>query len=539
MFRLKLLRWIIPCMIIATWSLFVQCTSNPPIEETTTQDATVPDTSEQEAVLDQVVTPEKPQPPPGLGDSCKMSPYSVQGTCPDRRLLCGTISATESRCFENCTESQTCTDEEEICRSVSEISNYPICVKLAAKGEGCGSEKRVICPGDSVNPPLYCIEGVCTERPKDGWQKGQPCTPPRGDDQSDCQSGLICVEHVKNDYRCIQKCQADGDCPTGESCWDGPLGKKVCLIAAKIGESCDPLKRRFCKTENPRNPITCKQGICRAQTELKQVGEACTKSVVPSEYQGNCDDGLACLGVSRLSSMCHKLCKSNSDCSAGQSCLQHPNIGPGDPADVCVIAVDVGQSCDLTKQVMCKQPTDVTYKCKTPDENIDAGVCVKVDIGDACVNDADCGKMICIRVTEKDRYCLVGCDPKAPKCPDNGGCQMWGQDGPTACIPTGPRQEDDPCTALQGGSEKLNTSALCTGGLACVRFSDQSAEGICMQQVAQCTATACTSPGHICLATQTGGFCGLDCSQNPNVCKPNTKCLELAQLKAKVCGPNI
>lgn len=539
MVRDVLFKWLCVSVVLVGWLAYgVACDPAPVTEKPEVKDSAPVETGPEPTITESA--PDGLTQPDGVGNKCRRGPDPGQGDCPNKRLVCGPISRTEAYCYENCTETKKCALADEQCVTVEAFPQIPVCVKVAKKGEECGLEKRIICPGEAVDPPLYCLSGKCTEKPKDGWDVGQPCTAPRGDQQSDCKAGLLCVQYAQNRFICAKKCDKDGDCSGSEICWEKPFSVKACVIPVKAGEKCNPLERRFCKTDNPLSPLECNaSGVCESTSDVKQLGEVCTKSVVPGQERGNCDQGMLCLGVSDREARCHKSCTNPGDCPSGEGCVQHPNPGPGDPIKACVIQVGDGEVCDLQKRKMCKQEANKFFKCKKPDDTKTEGKCVEINIGDGCVNDGDCGSMICVAVDSNQpasKYCLLPCDPKTPKCPGNGACQGFGQNGPFACLPTGPNKAAEPCKALQAGGQALNTTTLCVGGLACVTFQQGNPAGVCMKSVAQCNATACES-GYVCLPTQNSGFCGLDCSTNASVCKPGTKCVEITQLKAKVCGP--
>lgn len=531
-FRWALVLGLVSCIV----SIHMGCPSAPP-EEPAPQDATTPETRpEPPPVRDDA--PDGKQQPAGVGDKCTISPIAAKGTCPSDSLLCGSISNTESICFENCSKTNECALPNEQCTVVQGLSKFPACVLVADKGADCGLDKRTICRGELVDPPQFCVDGKCTERPKDGWDVDQACSPPSGT-QSDCKAGLLCMELAKGVYRCAKKCDQDGDCPNGESCWEEPLNTKVCVIAAKSGEKCNNLERRFCRTENKLNPLDCKTGVCKPRTELKQVGETCIKSVLPGEERGNCDQGMLCLGVSDREAVCHTACNTAADCPSGEACASHPNLGPGDPARACVKPIKAGGTCDLKTRSLCEQPAGKYYKCDRPDDTTTEGKCVEINVGDGCVNDNDCGAMRCIAINPMaadKKYCLVPCDPAKPACPGNGACQAWGMNGPNACVPTGPKQQDEACTALQAVGDKLDLAKACTGGVVCVTFEQGNPAGVCMKRVVQCAAGACDAK-HVCLPAGQTAFCGLDCSTDKSVCKSGTTCRELTNPKASVCGP--
>lgn len=527
-------------LLVVGFSYGVACDPAPPENKEKTVDASTAKETKPEPTVVRETTPEGLSQPEGLGEACRISPHSAQGTCKNDRLLCGSVSTSSNICFENCSGSDKCSVPGEQCTVVKELSTYRVCVKVAQKGETCGLDKRIICPGKSADPPLFCIQGKCTEKPKDGWGVGQVCSPPRGDQQSDCKKGLVCIIHAKGLYQCAKSCKADGDCTNGEICWEEPLKAKVCVIPVKAGGKCNKLERKFCKSDNPLSPLNCKEGICKSDSQLKQLGEKCTKSTVPGQERGNCDQNMVCLGVSRLEAKCHKACKAKSDCPSSESCVAHPNVGPGDPIQACVIEVAAGGECDLTARKMCAQEANKFFKCKKPDDKTTKGVCTEIKIGDGCKVDTDCGRMVCTKIDPKNpanKYCLLPCDPKAPKCPANGACRAWEQNGPTTCVPTGPKQKDEACTQPQATGPKLNTTTFCTGGLNCIALQQGAASGICMKNVAQCAAGSC-SAGHVCIAVRGGGLCGLDCSKDKTVCKPGTKCtpIKVGQANYTICG---
>ncbi len=508
--------------------IFVQfnaCGKDEKQQETTVEKVSKDAGTIHETIAEKTPT-EKKQPPPGVGKACISGPRGHN--CPSQTALaCLVISSNQGICVENCTATDTCTLDSEICYEYN--NGYKACFKMANLGEKCSLKDRTVCRGESVDPPEYCIKGVCKARPKDGWNIGDDCSPPTGE-QSDCKKGLLCISLSKSLHQCLQKCEKDSDCPSGETCWAKPLGYKVCVIAAKVGEKCDRLERRFCKAKDAAHPVICHQGKCKMKSDYNQLGEDCKQDFDPTKVRGSCDVGMVCLGVAHFKSICHKACKSDSDCPSGEKCALHPNDGK--PIKACIIPATKGQTCNLVKRKLCLGQAKQILRCKPNKEDEPEGKCVEVNAGDACEIASDCGPMVCSKVGDK-RYCFIPCDPKNPQCPGNGACVD--KDGVTVCMPTGPKKLDEPCTVLQGGGAKLNTSNLCVGGISCIPFKKGSPAGVCMKPVAQCTQGACPA-GHICIALKNGGLCALDCSKNTAVCKPGTKCAQINKI-GKICAP--
>lgn len=546
MLGLRTGRWALFVSLVVTfWVIGMSCSGGESPTEPTGNDGGTKEVAPEPAPREEPpkeVAPEKPQPPEGLGETCQPTPVSQQGTCKSKSLLCGAINDKESICFENCNTND-CTVDGEECINVNEISNrYPICVKMAKTGEACDVKKRTICRRTAVDPPEFCMNGKCVARPKDGWGLGEQCTPSAGDPKGDCKTGFICVEHAQEEYRCAQKCDKDDDCPNGEKCGTDLANQKACVIIAKIGEECSPSKRRFCRTTDPNNPVNCRRGKCVGTIEVKGVDEKCTKPITPGEFRGDCDKGLACLGVNRLESKCHKDCTQSSDCPAGETCMTHPNEGPGDPRKVCVKTAGDGEKCDLTKRTLCAQPLNRFFKCERP-ENPDGtfedeGKCVEIKIGSACKSDIDCGAMLCVASGQAPgaKHCFLPCDQNNP-CKDGSACQQFGQNGPSACFPAGSVKQDQVCDVHnpQEGQD-LPIQGYCAGGLRCLGLQG-SAKGACMKPVAQCTPTACKA-GRVCLqAGQNVFVCALDCSKDANACSKaaGTSCKTAGS--GKVCLP--
>ena len=525
------------CLIFCFAGFILQsaaCGDNNTTEPT--QEKTTPDAAEkapEKAPKEEA--PEQVGPPAGVGEKCR-SGGGGRHNCPGTGLACVITDSTNGICFESCTSGE-CSQKDEICKPYS--GSFKACFKLANKGEACSIETRTTCREDSVEPPEYCIQGKCTARPKDGWGEGQNCSPSGGSEQSDCKAGLACVSLASNLFKCVKTCTADADCPTGKKCWEEPLNKKVCLTAAKIGDSCDRLNFEFCYTDDKVNkPVKCDTSTskCVSASDKKAVGEDCAQSFDPTNKQGNCEQGLVCLGVTFNRSMCYKACTAAADCTNGEVCTDHPN--DGEPIKACVIAAKKDELCDLTKRRLCVGASGQLFRCKPHAENDPEGKCVEVNIGDACEGDAECGNMACVAPDSSQaqkRYCLTRCNPQNIQCPGNGACVDAG--GTPVCIPVGPKKEDEACTGPQVGGAKLNTSNSCVGGLNCVTFKQGNPAGVCMKGVAQCTAGACDSK-HTCVPLQNKtGICGRTCAGNGD-CLTDTICTEVSQ-GVKVCGPKI
>ncbi|MCB9644129.1 MAG: hypothetical protein H6728_13720 [Myxococcales bacterium] len=474
------------------------------------------------------------KPPKGVGADCVQGPRGNNCDTSESPMLCLAVNSTKSVCYENCTATGKCMDPNEKCITATS-DGLRGCYILASKGETCGVAIRTRCDEDLVDPPVFCIEGKCTERPQEGWDLGQACLPPRGNEQSDCKTGLICTELAKNDYRCFKKCEADTDCPNGEVCWDEPLNKKVCLIGSKEGGPCDRNKRQFCKSDDPANyPLSCRNDKCESTVSYVKLGEKCRKDIDPSKKQGDCEPGLYCLGVSEFEARCHKPCQASTECPSGEVCVTHPNY-PNDPEKACVIPVKLGETCNLLDRKYCHSGTDQILRCKLP-ENQNAGTCIEVKVGDACVNASECGPMICVPFSATNLYCLFPCNPNNPTCPGNGTCAAFGDMGmpPFACIPNGPKKLDQPCKALKAEGANIDTSELCEGSLLCA-VPQGAAGGVCYETVPGCTATACQGAvQRVCIPIQNGGLCAKDCSAGSGqTCDGGTTCTDFQQ--AKIC----
>lgn len=515
---------------------FAACNTPEPQEKTPADSGTEKTVAEKPPVREQ--TPEKGTPPPGVGDACRRSPIVAKGTCPNDRLICVAVNDSDNKCFENCTKTNECADPSEAC--IAGPRGLKVCYKVAKAGAKCDPLNRIICRRDFADPPEFCNGGVCKARPKDGWDKGDRCTPPRGNQQSDCKSGMLCLTVASDDYRCIQSCKADGDCPKGEICDADTFQNKVCVIPAKENERCARTERRVCKTNDPNKQLVCRDNKCVAPVTLKKVGEKCKQDIDPTKTQGNCEVGLQCLGVTQFFAVCHKPCKANSECPNGETCMMQPNVGKKATL-ACVIAVKDGGSCDIQKRRLCQGQPGKYFKCKTDADDKTEGTCTEVKIGDKCVNDNDCGLMKCAAVGDpKNKYCLVPCDAAKPNCPGKGACGPLAQGGPDLCMPTGPKKVNEQCTALQAGGDRLNVSGLCVGGFTCITFKQGNPAGVCMTRQLDCTKP-CPTKGHVCIPIRGGALCGLNCAKDANACAATkTKCTPVSQDgKTKVCGPNI
>jgi len=514
------------------WSLQAGC-STPPANEpapepTTKADASTP---EPQPEVVQEAVPEEMTVHPKVGQSCRRGPNG--DTCDEKFLLCVPVSNTASICVQNCTSDGRC-PKGEICRIAHQ--GFKACIKVVKAGEKCDKSKRLHCAEDFADPPEYCIGGTCKKQPKEGWGLGERCTEPRsGSKQSDCKKGMVCLPLVKGDFRCLQACNANADCPKGEVCWDEPLGHKVCLVPAKEKEVCDRAKRRFCKSDDPQNkPLECKEGKCESKGDFKKEGDFC-KVGFGADKRGNCRADLWCVGVSEFKAICHKPCKANSDCKSGEECLMHPNYVTADktnPVPVCVVPRTKDQDCDIMKRKLCKNTSSMYLKCKE-------SKCVQINIGDGCKTPADCGSMSCVPIDGNQpdiKYCLLPCTPGKTKCPGNGFCQAFVKDGPTVCVPTGPKGLDERCAALKAGGGKLNTTNSCKGGTLCFPLT-KSGSGVCAILVGPCKPNVCTNKHHGCVPLQNGGgLCTVDCSKDPKLCKPGTTCKQVTKAN-KICVP--
>lgn len=529
---MRLLRFcLFLCVCAASWSAAsVTGCGNPAPAEEITVDATPEKTPEPEAQAE-VVVETVPKPPVGAGKDCVQGPRGNDCPKDEATMHCFAVTSTKSICFENCLATNKCLDPTEECR-VANKAGQKACYKAAKQGEACSLDQRIRCEEDYADPPIYCIAGKCTQRPSGGWDLGQTCTPPRGADQSDCKAGLSCVELASNEFRCLKACTQESDCPTGETCWDEPLGKKVCLIGAKENQSCERLERRFCKSDDPKNyPLECTKGKCTSTVSYVKLGEICKKDIDPTKVQGNCEPGFICLGVAEFEARCHKACDKD-PCPSGETCIDHPNIN-GQPLKGCILPAAKDGDCDLTKRTFCIGAGTQILRCKD-------AKCIEIQIGDGCKNDIECGPLKCTFLSATNGYCLVPCNPQAPQCPGNGTCQSFGQNGPFACIPTGPKKSDENCAALQAGGDKLNVGAYCQGGLICLSgFAQNNPAGVCVNPVVGCQAGACAA-GRVCVPLQNSAVCAKDCSQDPAVCSaPDTACLDIQQLQVRICGPKI
>ena len=520
------------CLLVFSSTALTGCPNTPPPSEEVAQDAT---SNEPTPEPQPEPTPETTdQPPKGVGLDCLSGPRGNDCDTSESKMLCLPVTATRSICYENCSDSLKCRASDETCLVVNQ-DGQRACFKRANKGEACGIAIRARCDEDLVTPPVFCVEGKCTERPAGGWDLNQSCTPPRGNEQSDCKDGLICVELASRDYRCLKKCAANSECPQGEVCWDEPLGKAVCLIGSAEGGSCERNKREFCKSDDPVNyPLTCRNAKCESTVSYVDIGEKCQKNIDPTKTQGNCKPGMLCLGVSSFESRCHYACENDRCPVGGEVCVTHPNIS-GDPLRACVLPIAKDQACNLTERKYCHSGTSQILRCKR-DEGKDEGICVEVKVGDGCINNDTCGSMRCIALTATNLYCLVPCDPNRPNCPGNGICQQWGQNGPFACFPVGPQKVDQPCKGLDTSGVNLDTSQLCESPLSCIAFTQNDPRGVCYRTVTGCTADACQdSVPRVCLAVQGGGICARDCSNNQS-CETGTVCRQVQQ--SQICGPD-
>ncbi|MEM1007844.1 MAG: hypothetical protein AAGJ35_02455, partial [Myxococcota bacterium] len=454
----------------------------------------------------------------------------------EARMLCLPISERRSICHENCTQNNTCQDPAEQCIA-THTKGQKACYKMAQKGETCGAEQRIRCPQDLVSPPVYCVRGTCTERPAAGWDVDQTCTPPNGNAQSDCKTGLECIQLSAGQYRCAQSCSTQQDCKAqGEACWDAGFGKRYCLLEAKENQPCDRAQRRLCRSDDPKNyPLTCKNGKCVSTVSYTQIGEICRTDLDATKHRGDCAPGLLCLAVSQFEARCHHACGPNDTCPDTEVCLQHPNPGR-ERTRACAIPVQVGDSCAPAKRKLCASQTNDNVVCIRKDEHDLQGQCTLVTPGDRCRTAADCGRLQCTLIGEKDTYCLSPCRPGVIDCPNQQLCLQFRDGAPFACLPDGPNALDTPCKVLQPGPDKLETRQLCKAPLYCQPFHEKKPEGLCVPFVNGCKNNPCTQTSRrICVSVVENqrGFCARDCSTL--ACPQNTACRERGA--NKICSP--
>ncbi|MBC8131593.1 MAG: hypothetical protein H7X95_01325 [Deltaproteobacteria bacterium] len=137
----------------------------------------------------------------------------------------------------------------------------------------------------------------------------------------DCVPGLACLKERcgTNVGRCYRFCRDGSVCGTGIACGmivDFPNGGRSGSRACNVGDqvpACDVYTRMGC----PDSALVCyvaNQGTkcdCPSVTNRGE-GENCT-------FYDECASGLTCLNLGNVS-QCHKLCKTNADCTGGASC---------------------------------------------------------------------------------------------------------------------------------------------------------------------------------------------------------------------------
>jgi hypothetical protein len=157
---------------------------------------------------------------------------------------------------------------------------YTLCFRDCMTTQDCGRSgyqcfQNVCRPNctvdDDCGPGFICPDGTCMEKP--GTPIGGACVV-----NDDCASNVCGF-----DKKCVQACDRDSACPSGQTCFINPVGD----IRAR--------------------PTTRLIPICISRRGTGTLGTACAADA-------DCDRGSCQLGI------CSEMCVSSSDCRTGTTC---------------------------------------------------------------------------------------------------------------------------------------------------------------------------------------------------------------------------
>lgn len=249
-----------------------------------------------------------------------------------------------------------------------------------------------------------------------------------------------------------------------------------------------------------------------------------------------CATGLVCLLPDvGLPPVCYQDCTTNPNvCAAntdGRTTCQ-----TGGSTSICVEVVATNGACDITKSKICG-PTD---ECKN-------GVCTPLATGAlfaACAGSTGtvCGTgQTCTQVSAAltNGTCFENCNPATPTCTTAtfaGTCVALSTPGAGVCVPDGTGAQDSVCGQEEGAA--FDRAKSCGGNLLCLVFDSNTTKGVCLPEVASCTAPNACAAGRVCLDLTGGtGACAQDCTTSPTVCTSAGKnCVQISATES-VCGP--
>ncbi|TNE48829.1 MAG: matrixin family metalloprotease [Deltaproteobacteria bacterium] len=204
-------------------------------------------------------------------------------------------------------------------------SSQSLCVRPCQSNNDC--QNGWVC-NSQYN---ICIPGAGTQ------QRGEIC-----DNQDRCSNGLVCtlVQQGAQSGICIQVCNAQGQCPGGETCLQAQGGQKLCMC----GKEYPCPQGKVCNDDfecvNGNNPgcqsnadcaagQVCQSGRCVAAPQCQSAGDcgagqicqngSCIPDPSICQRDANCPPGQTC-AQGRCVPDNTSGCQSNADCGAGQQC---------------------------------------------------------------------------------------------------------------------------------------------------------------------------------------------------------------------------
>lgn len=199
--------------------------------------------------------------------------------------------------------------------------------------------------------------------------------------RSDLALGAACqVDDQCLTGRCLGgtcQCDQDGDCPTGQSCFKPAVGKNFCSRTdLAIGAACT--RESECRSDH------CEGGrcVCRRDGDCP-TGQVCRSPITgPNRCEVGTDGTLALGAACQNDNQCKSgqcegdlcVCRSDSDCSTGQSCFT-PITGPNFCQST---TLGLGAACNRDSQCRtdkcqggacrCNKDSDCSgdQKCKKP-----------------------------------------------------------------------------------------------------------------------------------------------------------------------------
>lgn len=373
-------------------------------------------------------------------------------------------------------------------------------------------ETRASCFVDDQCPDGYtCLAGVCS----DGNVPPPECT-----DTNPCGEGFSCVKEQCVDNGGTDLCDADAECPDGQTCQDGKCedgSDPECTTGEDcesgncdedaglcLGASCEddaecddefPCTEDACQDGACVNSFVAGEGCCQSDDDCVTEDPCQTTSCVDlgceSEPIANCcvDDAQCDDGNFMTDDLCEdNLCANpgidcvfDADCDDGNACSvdkcpsshQCENTATADPL-CCADDEDCHDGDDETKDIC------VNFQCQFKSENCEQDVdCVD---SNPCTTEW-CDQGICQTgpVTEPQCECESDGD-----CLGKGNCCKLYQLGISSyglyCgEPVGPKLAGESCTesaeCKSGDCVELNYGEICFGG--CKSDMDCKGESIC------------------------------------------------------------